>query len=207
MVLLTVAALQHRRLRSRAQQGRLDRKLVPAPLVSRTRCGRLLLLRRLLRNLQGAHRGCRGQLNAGDGLCRVLSRRNPDLRGPGQPPFARQSGMDSGASQDHLATPGSRPTRRATLRLSRTAPSSAKPSRSRESVAASAPGGADAGVPALSQREQSATEALLEAAHAAAAQLGDEPLDAGLTAAEVLQDPSACATAARWKAGSVSRRA
>ena len=127
MVLLTVAALQHRRLRSRAQQGRLDRKLVPAPLVSRTRCGRLLLLRRLLRNLQGAHRGCRGQLNAGDGLCRVLSRRNPDLRGPGQPPFARQSGMDSGASQDHLATPGSRPTRRATLRLSRTAPSSAKP--------------------------------------------------------------------------------
>ncbi|CAE7813662.1 SMYD3, partial [Symbiodinium sp. CCMP2456] len=46
--------------------------------------------------------------------------------------------------------------------------------------------------------------ALLEAAHSAAAQLGDEPLDAGLTAAEVLQDPSACATAARWKAGSVA---
>ncbi|CAE7723782.1 osm1, partial [Symbiodinium sp. CCMP2456] len=48
--------------------------------------------------------------------------------------------------------------------------------------------------------------ALLEAAHSAAVQLGDEPLDAGLTAAEVLQDPSACATAARWKAGSVARR-
>ncbi|CAE7210922.1 unnamed protein product [Symbiodinium sp. CCMP2592] len=53
---------------------------------------------------------------------------------------------------------------------------------------------------------RAATDVLLEAAHTAAVQLGDEPVDAGLTPAEVLQDPSACATATRWKAGSTARR-
>jgi len=73
-------------------------------------------------------------------------------------------------------------------------------------VVPGAPGSSAPAVPSLSEQEKAATDVLLEAAHAAAAQLGDEPVDAGLSPAEVLQDPSACATATRWKAGSTARR-
>ncbi|CAE7354505.1 unnamed protein product, partial [Symbiodinium microadriaticum] len=95
--------------------------------------------------------------------------------------------------------------KRATLRLSREAAPGGRPQRSSvglgKGVAAQTHAGAedliDAAVPA---------NELLEAVSKAATRLGPEPVSDNLSPAEVIADPAARETAARWRAGPPARR-